>query len=53
MLDPDENFIDSFIDEVYFDDLVVEKDFADVKYFAIIRNIIDLYLIYSLHIIYN
>ena len=36
MLDPDENFIDSFIDEVYFDDLVVEKDFADVKYFAII-----------------
>ena len=36
MLDPDENFIDSFIDEVYFDDLVVEKDFADVKYFAIV-----------------
>ena len=28
--DPDDNLIDSIIDDVHFDDLVLEKDVADV-----------------------
>ena len=33
--DPDDNLIDSLIDDVHFDYLVLEKDVANVKYFLI------------------